>query len=627
MSDQSSVAVRLRDVSKSYTVHAKPRYWLADFLGLGPLLREGRHYRSFWALRDINLEIPRGGRIALVGRNGAGKSTLLRIISENIAPTTGTVEVNGRCEALMQLGTGFNPEFTGRANVFSALAYMGVTGKKAEEKLQDILDFSELDEFIDQPVRTYSSGMYLRLAFTVATVIAPEILIIDEVLAAGDMYFQSKCLARIGELTSGPGTTVIFVSHDLESAQRLCNTFVWLDRGRVVAQGPSSEVRAAYEDSIRKQQEMRLRARNLRVGPGTITALECSGEDGSHLLGRFVLETADGRAAGPHVEGIRLYVRGTLAEAIRVGDAMDDNAAAYPSFLITNPAESSWGPPERRDGRLSRAVKPDESGVTGAKFALFLHHDDVTDPLYRLELEVLYQDSATVPSHVELNANLVGLKRVLSLEHAADNRWKTARVEVPRWVYAPPGSGAKSVEKPAGDVRGKNSSETARVPPERRFGTGQVLIERARFLNARSEETFVFGTGQVLSIELGYETKDPSLVGTTMLWAVGFERADGIMAATLISTLQERVFTLGKQGRLRMTLDPLLLTRGSYRVSLVLFSELDLDGFSQPFTRSSSIYDMHRLAYEIAIEGTYNMEIGLVRHPVRWDTVADAREA
>src|SRR5262249_42114846 len=226
----SETAVRLRGVSKSYTVFAKPRYWLAEFLGLGGLLREGRHYRSFWALRDIDLEVPRGATVAIVGRNGAGKSTLLRIVSENIAPTTGTVEVHGRCEALMQLGTGFNPDFTGRECVRTALAYMGVMGSEADAKLQEVLDFSELDEFIDQPVRTYSSGMYLRLAFSVATMISPEILIIDEVLGAGDLYFQAKCLERIQRLASGPGSTVLFVSHDLDAAQRLCDTFVWIDR-------------------------------------------------------------------------------------------------------------------------------------------------------------------------------------------------------------------------------------------------------------------------------------------------------------------------------------------------------------------------------------------------------------
>jgi lipopolysaccharide transport system ATP-binding protein len=545
-----------------------------------------------------------------VGRNGAGKSTLLRIITQNIAPTAGRVDVNGHCEALLQLGAGFNPEFTGRENVISALAYMGITGRKTEEKLWDILDFSELDDFIDQPVRTYSSGMYLRLAFSVSTVIAPEILIIDEILAAGDMYFQAKCLARIQELTAGPGTTVIFVSHDMQSAQRICDTFVWLDRGRIVGIGPSAEIRAAYEDSVRKQQEVRLRARNLRLRLPTVTALQAVGGEGVHLLGLFVREQGDGDAGGPHVDAIRLRVNGALAEEIRVGDAMDDDSHNYRSFVVSDPAESAWSPPQRRGGRLTRAVEPAREGVSGAKFALFLAHQDFADPRLHVEIELSYQDSSRAPTHLELNAGFLGLRRIFSLDHAGDGRGKTARVTLPPWIYAPPGSGAL-------DAAGTTSDAEAPAP-QKRFGTGQLVIERVRFLGDKGEERCVFETGRQMSVALAYKAADPAIVGTSMLWAVGFERVDGIMASTMISTVQDRWFTVLPAGELRLVLDPLLLTKGHYRVSVVIFSDLDLDGFSPHFTRSPSIYDMHRLAYEVDVEGTYSMEIGLFRAPVRW---------
>ena len=614
MSSPPALAVRLKDVSKNYLVYTKPHYWLADFLGAGRLLREGKHYRSHWALRDVSLDIPKGGKFALVGRNGAGKSTLLRIITQNIAPTSGSVEVNGRCEALLQLGAGFNPEFSGRENVYSALAYMGITGKKAEEKLWDVLDFSELDEFIEQPVRTYSSGMYLRLAFSVATVIAPEILIIDEILGAGDMYFQTKCLARIQELTAGPGTTVIFVSHDMQSAQRICDTFVWLDRGRIVGIGPGAEVRAAYEDSIRKQQEVRLRARNLRLRRPTVTALQAVGEEGLHLLGQLVREQG-GDDAGPHVDAIRLSVNGALAEEIRVGDAMDDDSRNYRSFVVSDPAESAWSPPVRRGGRLTRAVEPAREGVTGAKFALLLPHQDFDDPRLRVEIEVSYQDSSRTPAHVELNAGFLGLRRIVSLEHAGDGRSKTARATLPAWIYAPPGSG----------TAGAAANDADAPAPQKRFGTGQLVIERVRFLSDNGEERYVFETGRRMSVSLAYKATDPAIVGTSMLWAVGFERMDGIMASTMISTVQDRRFTIRPAGELRLVLDPLLLTKGRYRVSVVVFSDLDLDGFSPHFTRSPSIYDMHRLAYEVDVEGTYSMEIGVFRAPVRW--LADEDDA
>jgi lipopolysaccharide transport system ATP-binding protein len=609
MSEPAAVAVRLRDVSKSYTVYAKPRYWLADFLGLGRFLREGRHYRSFWALRDIDLEIPRGGRIALVGRNGAGKSTLLRIISENIAPTTGTVEVHGRCEALMQLGTGFNPEFTGRANVFSALAYMGVTGKKAEEKLQDILDFSELDEFIDQPVRTYSSGMYLRLAFTVATVIAPEILIIDEVLAAGDMYFQSKCLARIGELTSGPGTTVIFVSHSLEAAERICNTFVWIDRGRIVGQGPSHEVRAAYEDSIRRQQDLRMRARNMRLSQRSLAALQAAEKDGSHLLGQLVLDASDSKAVGPHIDAIRLHVRGKLAEEIHVGDAMDDNAGPYPSFVLSDPAGSSWSPPVRRDGHLTRAVRRQGGPATGAKFALFLHYDDFADPGYELSLEVAYQDSSRIPCQIELNAGTAGLIGVLSLQHEGDDGWKTARAVISRWIYSGLHSQDSTVaRRPA-----------AEIPATKRFGTGQVLIDRVQFLGETGEETYVLRHGRPMTIAVWYHADDPGVIGGTMVCAAGFEATDGLQVSAMISAAEDRVFVIHPAGCIRLKLWPLLLSNGTYRFSVGLFSKMDLHGLDPHFTASPFLFSLLARAHEFVVEGANPAESWIFRHPVSWE--------
>jgi ABC-type polysaccharide/polyol phosphate transport system ATPase subunit len=647
------LAVRLQDVSKSYIVYADPKYWLADFVGLGRLLKEEKHYRSLWALRDVNLQIPKGGKFAVIGRNGAGKSTLLRLISENITPTTGTVEVHGRCEALMQLGAGFNPEFSGRQNVFSALAYMGITGKKAEEKLWDIVDFSELDEFIEQPVRTYSSGMYLRLAFSVATVIAPEILIIDEILSAGDLYFQAKCLGRIQELTSGPGTTVVYVSHDFESAQRICDTFVWLERGRIVAQGPSAEVRAAYEDSIRRQHEVRLRARNLRLNRRTLSALQAAGEDGFHLLGQLVLATADPRLAGPHVSAIRLYVRGGLAEEIRVGDALDDNSVDYGSFIVAEAVSGTWSPPQRREARLTRAVRSARNGLSGARFAVFVSHDDFTAGDFRLELEVDYQDSSRVPCHVEVDAGLAGLKRILDLEHAGDGLWKTARTVVPRWVYLPSslarppaateptapaadGQAAAAEANPPENKPRPADSEPAvtegtrptaeteggeRLSPMTRFGTGQVLIDTVKFLNEEGEETFVLQHGRPMSIVLSYHVEDRTVIGAPLIWASGFQGLDRTQITAMVSSAQGISFEVRARDCLVMRFDRLLLCNGTYRFSTALFSRLDLHGYNPHFTTSPYLYDMLANSFELLVEGAYPAESWIFRHPLIWESV------
>lgn len=611
----SEPAIRLRDVAKGYVVYARPHYWLADFLGLGRFLEEGRHFRRVWALRDVTLDVPRGAKVALVGRNGAGKSTLLRIVSDNLAPSSGRVEVHGRCEALMQLGAGFNPEATGRENIESALAYMGVSAAAVEEKIVDVLRFAELEDFIDHPVRTYSSGMYLRLAFSVATTIAPEILIVDEILGAGDLYFQAKCLERMQDLTAGRGTTVLFVSHDLEAAQRLCDTFVWLDRGRIMAVGPSAEVRAQYEDAVRRQHDRRLRARNLRLTERVVSALDGAQDHGFHLVGR--LRCAEGTAhTAPFVRGLRLLVRGTPVDEIRVGDAMDDQPS-HPSFVVAEP-DTAWGPPVRRGDVLARAVQPGRAG-RGAPFALFVHYDDFNDPGYELALEVQYQDTSALPCGVEVHAGPAGLKHLLTLEHDGDGAWKSARAVVPRWMYAP---GTSSGERPAPALDGAGPGPLGRpgAPVERakRFGTGQVLIDTVRFRDEHGRETYLLRHGSAATVELAYHAEDPGVVGGTMVCALGIQAPDGLLVSAMISSAQSRVFPVRESGSISIRLAPLLLGNGTYRLTAALFTCIDLHGLDPHFTASPFLLDMLARAHEFQVEGAYPAESWVFRHPVEW---------
>ncbi|NHM28240.1 ABC transporter ATP-binding protein [Desulfofundulus sp. TPOSR] len=202
---------------------------------------------DFWALKSINLTVPRGTTVGLIGRNGSGKSTLLKVISRILYPTEGEVRVKGRVSTLLELGAGFHPDFTGRENIFLNASILGLTRREIKERLDDIITFAELGDFIDNPVRNYSSGMYMRLGFAVAVHVDPEILLIDEVLAVGDLAFQEKCLARIREL-QGQGKTIIFVTHAPKQVAELCNLAVWLDRGEIRMQGPAAEVARAYAE-------------------------------------------------------------------------------------------------------------------------------------------------------------------------------------------------------------------------------------------------------------------------------------------------------------------------------------------------------------------------------------------
>ena len=215
------------------------------------LCRPRRYHQDFWALRDVNLHLEAGQSCGIVGRNGSGKSTLLKLISGVTRPSSGTVEVAGRVGALLELGTGFHPEYTGRENIYFSAAMLGLEGAETEALAPEIIAFAELADFIDQPVKTYSSGMYMRLGFAVATSIRPDILITDEVLAVGDEAFQKKCIRRM-EAFLDQGNTLLFCSHSMYHVQKLCQKAVWLDHGQVRAWGGAAEVTLAFEDYLRE---------------------------------------------------------------------------------------------------------------------------------------------------------------------------------------------------------------------------------------------------------------------------------------------------------------------------------------------------------------------------------------
>jgi len=204
-------------------------------------------YEEFWALRGVNLDIPHGSTFGIIGGNGSGKSTLLKVLAEILRPDEGTATVNGRLSALLELGAGFHPELTGRENVYLNGAILGFTSREIRRRFDDIVGFAELDRFIDEPVRNYSSGMYVRLGFSVAIHVEPEILLVDEVLAVGDHTFQKRCLDRFAQLKA-EGRTIILVSHDLDMVGWLCEQTAWIQQGTLQAVGPSPEVIERFLD-------------------------------------------------------------------------------------------------------------------------------------------------------------------------------------------------------------------------------------------------------------------------------------------------------------------------------------------------------------------------------------------
>lgn len=290
----SASIISVKNLAKRYMIgrqvekgdglrHALERAVRAPF---GMLRSDSRAKRvrteEFWALRDLNIEIEQGEVVGIIGRNGAGKSTLLKILSRITEPTQGSIRLRGRCASLLEVGTGFHPELTGRENIFLNGAILGMSRIEIKRRFDEIVAFSEISRFLDTPVKRYSSGMYVRLAFAVAAHLEPDILIVDEVLAVGDVEFQKKCLGKMKDVSGQSGRTVLFVSHNMAAVQNLCSRGVLLDHGQVLCDGNIGTVISEYTRRASSLSRNSLRERTDRIGTGdvmitNVEMLDCRG--------------------------------------------------------------------------------------------------------------------------------------------------------------------------------------------------------------------------------------------------------------------------------------------------------------------------------------------------------------
>jgi ABC-type polysaccharide/polyol phosphate transport system ATPase subunit len=326
-----SVALRVDNVSKQYRTYARPGDRLKETLSRGRL----RRHKEFWALRDVSFELERGSTVGVIGQNGCGKSTLLQIVAGTLEPTHGSVWHDGRVAALLELGAGFDPEFSGVENVYMNASLLGLSRRETDRLFPSIERFAEIGDFISQPVKTYSSGMYVRLAFAIASSVEPEILLVDEALAVGDAVFQHRCLRRIQELQER-GTTVLFVSHDLAAVRALCSRAILLKTGSVVADGKPVDVLNRYQKIIMEREEaweaeVALSTANVPLDELSLTPLTYTyrhGDRSAEILGAELTDQAHNR-----IEIAETGEAITLRMVARLDRELDDPVVG---FLIKN---------------------------------------------------------------------------------------------------------------------------------------------------------------------------------------------------------------------------------------------------------------------------------------------------
>lgn len=608
---ETEIAVQLEDIGKQYRIYQRPIDRVVDVLGLDKFrLNKTKRYHTFWALRHINLILPRGGRIGFIGRNGAGKSTLLKVITGNIPPTEGTSKVKGTIQALMTTGTGFHPEFTGRHNIRASLSYQGISVKKQREIEEEVIDFTELEEFIDQPVKTYSTGMYARLAFTVATAIEPDLLVIDEVLGAGDAYFASKCAQRMNELTTNTGATVLLVSHSTDSILRYCDECIWLERGKVVQQGQSMEVTKAYNAFIHELEDKRLKQKEKRRQGGVRSEEQLENLEDS-LSVAFVVQGGGDEGFFDISEAVLLH-NGEEQEKLLVG-GVQDATLTHPAYVLLT--GSQWGD-SRDDGEVSyRQISlADANHPTSVSYVIFRMKTFTPEDQYALHIR--YRTGAKANVSVSITHKGEFLLSMVPVP-SPNEQWteQTLPFGAAGQDAAAQTDGDSSDHGQGDELSPGEDAEAAALAVRkvsRWTGSGELLIQAVRIFDGEGREIRVFRSGEELNLEMTIEAQvdgDFQIIPCAVLY-----RLDGICVTNTRGAAISASLRKGQRRIITMTYPDLNFDDGNYVFSVAVYKTLDRIGESQ-------WYDLMDRSYEIKlVDGADRYWNGLFQHPAAWSS-------
>ncbi|MBE7555380.1 MAG: ATP-binding cassette domain-containing protein [Anaerolineales bacterium] len=549
-----------------------------DALGLAQLMPWRRiKPREFWALRDISIELKAGSRLGIIGRNGAGKSTLLKLITGNLAATEGAVHVNGQVQALLEAGAGFHPEFTGYENIRAALTYQGFNTKEIEAAIADIAEFTELGQFLAQPFKTYSNGMQARLVFATATTLKPDILIIDEILGAGDAYFAGKSVERMKELVEESGASVLLVSHALDQVARYCDECIWIERGRIIKRGPSMEVIDAYEGFIRTLEDRRLKAKNRKRHSANYDSTQIDGY-GDALVLAFQLWGV----SGDHCEiaEISLLKNGQIEETLKVGDVQD---ASWSHASVLALDGSNWSEPQRVGSSFFRSLIIQSAAQHEARGeAVFYAYALFDDANYAFQISYRCDSQTRLVLTISRNGSLLLSQVDLPTGELGWRKWCISLPKLPS-----ENSGVESSEQ-------NLPAQTYNRPVIRWPSEGSLTIEKVRLLGADGQEQAVFPVQSQLILSMtivAHRNGHFDLVPGATLY-----RLDGVFITNLIGEPIPLDLKKGESRELRLNLNPLNLGDGHFVFSLSIFEKMvALDG--------STRYDLVARGYEFQVVG------------------------
>lgn len=564
--------IHAEKLCKSYQLHTKPHERLFSLFRRSGSAGGRVHH----ALFDVDLEVRRGEKVGIIGRNGAGKSSLLKIITRAIEPTSGKLEVRGKSHALLQLGTGFHPDFTGRENAYLFLAHLGMSGKTADKLVEDAVTFAEVEEYVDQPLKTYSTGMAARLMFAVSTAIEPDLLVIDEVLGVGDAYFQNKSFERIRELCAVNGTTLLLVSHDVYSAAKLCDRMIWIDRGRIRADGGPTATLKLYEDSIRLQEDTRQKQKLALLYRSE------AGRSDAPPTAFIEVRARNNEPPATPIHFAAMSLRWQNGDAIEFPILGSHDHSALHGHTVRLLPHLPWGSVAVVEGRSARTWN--NFGAVDHKVGVALFADDSAQTLDDASLHLSLQTDGSIDADV-VYIDASGAERILGRILPTPGTWNEFAFELTQGTLATQPLPATNLE----------------ANPVGRQGSGRLIATAFDLLGPNGETSFNLQHGQPATFTFEYRINDPSLDEHCQIVFV-FKRNGIDDVARTIARHIRFCASDAREGRIEMKLDPVRLGTGTYTATLMIAAKdyyENSDG--RFFSINPDVYDCRNVVLEFEV--------------------------